>query len=384
MTSLSFVKFLRFLRKGDKDFFDIPAAQQKTFLEAIPEPKNDIQRSLYQFKCQSFFWPKWKVPFYNIGAFFVFVPVLIMEWFRSAFVHKSHHYDAIGEFKGMEECIPDNLSEEYNIRHEDWLVKGMLKTKDIGYVLKVFLSSFPNAYFSLKLLLKLSQYNQTIYMYQPQAMVVHCEFSFASSILTQFCERKGVKHIDVMHGEKLYHIYDSFFRFSKCYVWSDYYKDLFIRLRAYPDQFVISVPPSLKIDLRKYKRPDVYADYKYYLADFTSEEIAGIVASMSGVKAQGKSVKYRLHPRYQQWDRILEYATKEDIEDPHEVTIQESVANCEFVVGSYSTVLAQAFMSGRKVVVDDVTYIEQYRKLAEYDYWLASENSIKLSEINKC
>lgn len=384
MTNLSFVKFLRFLRKGDKDFFDVPAKEQKEYLESLPEPKNDIQRSLYQFKCQSFFWPKWKVPFYNIGALFVYFPVLLMEWIRSSFIHKGHHYDAIGEFKGMEECVPDRLREEYEICHDVWLVKGMLRGKDLGYVLKVFFLSFPNFYFSLKLLLKLSQYSQMIYTYSPRAMVVHCEFSFASSILTQFCERNGVKHIDVMHGEKLFHIYDSFFRFNKCYVWSEFYKGLFIRLRAYPKQFVVSVPPSLRIDFEKHKRPDAYADYKYYLADIKGDEFAGIVASMCGIKAQGKTVKYRLHPRYLQWDTILAHTTKEEIEDPREVSIQESVSNCEFAIGSYSTVLAQAFMSGRKVVVDDVTYVEQYRKLAEYEYWLASEDSIKLSEINKC
>ena len=382
MTNLSFLKFLRFLRKGDKDFFDVSAKDQKAYLESLPEPRNDIQRSLYQFKCQKFFWPKWKVPFYNIGAFLAFFPTLLLEWIRSAFVHKSHHYDAIGEFKGMEECIPDSLRDEYEIRHNAWLVKGMLRAQDIGFVLKVFLLSFPNTFFSLKLLLKLSQYNQIIYMYSPRAMVVHCEFSFASSVLTLFCEKKGVKHIDVMHGEKLYHIYDSFFRFSKCYVWSEFYKSLFIKLRAFPDQFVVNVPPSLRIDFSKYKSPDTYADYKYYLADFTEEEISGVVASMRGVKAQGKTVRYRLHPRYLQWDMILAHTTKDEIEDPREVTIQESVSNCEYAVGSYSTVLAQAFMSGRKVVVDDVTFIDQYRKLSEYQYWLASENSIKLSEIN--
>lgn len=381
MTSLSFLKFLRFLRKGDKDLFDVPRKEQQAFLGTFPQPKNDIQRSLYQFKCQSFFWPKWKIPFFNLGAFFVFFPVLIVEWFRSAFVKPSHHYDAIGEFKGMEECIPEEINKEYDIRHEGWLVKGLLRTKDLGFALKVFFSSFPNTYFSLKIIMKMAQYCQLIEMYSPRAIIAHCEFSFASSVLTGFCEKQNVKHINVMHGEKLFHIYDSFFRFDKCYVWSDFYRRLFVSLRALPEQFVVSVPLSMKINTDNYLNEKVYADYKYYLADNTEEEIAAAVASMKRVRDLGKTVKFRMHPRYLDVDMMLKYTTINEIEDPREVTILESVSNCEYAVGSYSTVLAQAYMSGKQVILDDITFKEEYERLAEYDYWLASEKCMRLSEV---
>lgn len=379
---MSIVSFLRFLRKGDKDLFDVPAEEQKKYLDSFPEPNNDIDRSLFQYKCQSFFWPKWKAPVFNIGAFMAFFPVLLLEWARSVIVHRCQQKDAISEFAGMEECVPEELSRDFDVWHSNNSVKGMLTLNDLVFVLKVFYKSFPNVYFSLKILLKTAQYSQKIRMYNPRAFIVHCEFSFTSSVLTQFCEQKGVEHIDVMHGEKLYHIYDSFFRFSKCYVWSEFYKSLFVKLRAYSKQFVIRVPSSLRIETNNYLKPEFYADYKYYLGEFSESEFASIVESMNKLKAQGKSVKYRVHPRYLSDLSIIEkYVLPSEIENPRLVSILESVSNCTYAVSNYSTVLSQAFMSGKKVIIDDVTFKSLYEKLAEYDYWLAKENCLRLSEV---
>lgn len=62
--------------------------------------------------------------------------------------------------------------------------------------------------------------------YQSKAIVVHNEYSFTSSILTAYCETRNVLHINVMHGEKMYYIRDSYFRYDRCYVWDAYYRDL--------------------------------------------------------------------------------------------------------------------------------------------------------------
>ena len=207
MINVSVVSFLRFLRKGDKDFFDVPAKVQKEYLDSFPEPNNDIQRSLYQFKCQSFFWPKWKAPLFNLGAFFAFFPILLLVLIRAPFVRKNQHYDAISEFAGMEECVPEEIKKDYDIYHYNNMVKGMLTLKDVEFVLKVFFVSFPNTYFSLKILLKAAQYSQKIKMFGPRAFIVHSEYSFTSSAMTRFCERWNIKYINVMHGEKLFHIY---------------------------------------------------------------------------------------------------------------------------------------------------------------------------------
>ena len=68
------------------------------------------------------------------------------------------------------------------------------------------------AIFSLKVTIKVAGYSFMITKYQSKAIVVHNEYSFTSSILTAYCETRNVLHINVMHGEKMYYIRDSYFR----------------------------------------------------------------------------------------------------------------------------------------------------------------------------
>lgn len=48
-------KFLNFLKKGDKMYFDVTMAEQKDYIEKLSIPKDDFERSFNQYKCQRFF-----------------------------------------------------------------------------------------------------------------------------------------------------------------------------------------------------------------------------------------------------------------------------------------------------------------------------------------
>lgn len=382
MKNPAYLEFLRFLRRGDKDLFDIPKSDQQAYLESLPEPQNDLDRSYYQFLCQSFFWPKWKRPVYDCISLLAYFPVLMALWIRGLIANNSSDTDSVSDLKGMSEVIPVELHNKYRIDYEKWSTKGMLRANDLSFVIKVFLLKFPNVYFSLKVLLKVAQYSELINCNNPRAIITHAEFSFASSLLTNYCNKKGVKHINVMHGEKLYHIYDAFFHFNECYVWNDSYQKLFVQLRAFPTQFHVSIPPSLCIDINTHKKGEFFADYKYYLGELKEEEFASVVNSMNKFKKNGKTIRYRVHPRYLNDLTMLErYVSFDEIENPREISIFDSVSNCSFAVSTYSTVLAQAYLSGVCVVLDDVTFKNQYDKLAEYGYWLITKNCTRLSTL---
>lgn len=379
---MTLLGFLRFLIKGDRSNMDVPVVEQRLFLEKLPVPKDDQHRSFLQYKCQMFFAPKWKTWLFETIATLIYFPLVLLEMGRSMRIKRIEHYDALSNLKGFEEVIPDELSSRYNFLHYGWNPKGRLSCKDALYCIKVFFRFFPFSYFSLKAMIKVAQYSELIKQYSPHAIVTHLEFSFASSLLTDFCHRRGIKHINVMHGEKLYNIRDTFFHFDECYVWNEYYIRLFMSLKAENNQFMVSVPPSLKIDLEKNYNEDSYADYKYFLAEFNEEQINSIKEALAFVKKQGLSLKFRLHPRYMDQKLIEACFTSAEIEDPLKVSIIESVASCKYAVGCYSTVLAQAYLSGREVVLDDVAYADTFKKLSEYGYWLIEKQLPRLSEIN--
>lgn len=373
--------FLRFLLRGNRTYFDVTSSQQRAFLYSLPEPKDDFERSFFQYKCQNYFAPKWKPIVLNFIAIIAFFPLLLFYIVKSLFVRNISESDAISDLYGMKEVIPADLQNRYKISFFGKAPTGMLRVSDIPFVLSIFVNFFPDCYFSLKAMAKVSQYSELIRRYKPSCIIAHHEYSFSSSILTTYCNRRQVRHVNVMHGEKLFNIVDSFFHFNECYVWDEHYRSLFVDLRAEPSQFVVAIPQSLTIDIEKYYNPSSWADYKYYLAEFTEDEIKSIVDSMAFAKRQGKTVKYRFHPRYYNQDILYKYVLPTEVENPREVSIQESIASCDYTVSSYSTVLFQAYCSGKQVVLDDVTYRYQFERLEDLRYVLIKEGCPRLSSL---
>lgn len=380
---MNYFKILLFLEKGNRTLFTYPKEEQKAFIESLGVPGDDIDRGYKQYLCQNqLVRPKWKIVFFNVvGA--VSLPFIIIYFLtKRLFAHQAEHIDCLIEKKGMPEVVPKEVREKYH-PSENYVQGTSLGANDLDIVWKMMGVAPLHPYFVFKALMNVARYSHLIYKYSPDVMIQFGEFSFSSSVLTEYCHRHGVKHIDVMHGEKLYYIRDAFFHYDECYVWSDYYKNLLTKLKAEPTQFRISVPPSLMIDSEKFRNDAVYADYKYYLAGYKEDIIKNIVQSMAFAKREGKTVKYRPHPRYSDMELLRKYVTPDEIEMPGDVGIQESVANLGCAVGSYTTVMVQALFSGKNVMMDDIAEKEQYEKLRSLDYILSDDKYDKLSNHQK-
>lgn len=377
---MNYFKLLRYIQKGDKSFFDIPFEDQDRFLKSLPIPKDDIERSYNQYCCQNFFLTRWKVFLLNIAASVVFPFILFVLSFKRTIVGKKEDIDAYGEFWGLEEIIPQELHQQYKIDNRKWGEENSLALRDWLLIIRIIVRHPTDPYFCLKCMMKIGIYSQAIKSYTPQVIIIHNEPSFTCSVLRYFCNLRGVRLINVMHGEKLFNIRDSFIHFDEFYVWSDYYVSLLKSLGAETTQFKVAIPNSVKIDTAKYHSTDSYADYKYYLALYSETEIKSIVNSMQFVKNSGKTVKYRPHPRYSNIALLEKYVSSDEIEYPNITSILESISNLQYAVGSYTTVLNQAYFSGKGVVCDDVTFKDQYEKLKDLKYILANISLPKLSE----
>lgn len=377
---MNYFKILRFLQQGDRGTFNVPVESQKAFLEALGDAKNDIDRGFKQYLCQNFFVPKWKWVLFNIAGAIALPFVVLLFLAKRCFVRKGNQIEAMIENKGMGEVVPTVVQEKYKPVCEYWREGASMSLNDIGFLCKLVLRAPLHPYFVLKAWMNVAYYSDMIYRHSPNVLIQFGEFSFSSSILTAYCHRNGVKHIDIMHGEKLWFIRDAFFHYDECYVWDDYYADLFRSLKAEPTQFRVALPSSMKIDTASYKNQECYADYKYYLALYTEEQIKCIVKSMEFAKREGKTVKYRPHPRYSDMGLLRKYVIEEEIEMPKEVGIMDSISNLEYAVGSYTTVLSQAWFSGKGVMLDDVTFNDQFNKLEERGYILSKMNCDRLSK----
>lgn len=378
-----FYKIALKLHKKSKDYLDIPVDDEKLFLQSLPEPKSDLQRSYNQYICQNFYKPKflfWGLNF--ISAFLTPVIVFVL-WCKGLFVKKTTgDFDAECDLKNFKDVIPETLSEKYNIDFDHWFKTMSLSSHDILFLMKVFAYSPFSCFFALKTTLKVGYYSDMIRRFSLKAIITHNEYAFTSSVMTAYCERMGVEHINVMHGEKLYYIRDSFFRFSKFYVWDEHYKQLFISMRADEEQFVVYEPKAMKIDTDKYYSPESYADVKYYLQIYTQEQLLTIVSAMRQLEAKGLSVKYRPHPRYSDVSMLEQTVGKDAIEYPSEVSTAVSVSNVKYAAGSFTTVLNQAYTSGKHIFLDDVTYPDRAAKLEARGY-VFTENTKNCELLSK-
>lgn len=378
---MDYYKILELLRTGNKDVFDIPKEKQESFLDSFKEPSSDIERSFNQYRCQNLFVPGFKVLVLNVLSAFVLPIIYLVLFFRGLFVEREEGPFAIIENKGMPEVVPNVIREKYNPSEAYWSKTPSLSYIDLPFIFKILWHSHAHFYFVLKASMNVGLFSNMIFKYNPKVIIHYGEFSFSSSLLTDYCHIYKVKHVNIQHGEKLYNIRDGFFHFDECYVWAEHYVNLFVSLKAIPEQFIVSIPPSMKIVIDNYKNNQCFADYKYYLQEYNETELLSIIKSLSFIKDKGYSIKYRPHPRYSNLSLLKKHIASEEIEEPSNVSIMESLSNVDYVIGSYTTVLTQAYLSGKNVVLDDVTFYEQYIKLKNMNYYLSNASAILLSSL---
>ena len=222
---MNYFKILFWLGKGNRSMFDVPVVEQADFLGELGNPIDDFDRSFKQYKCQLFFEPKWKVLFLWILAAFSFPFVLVVLLLKGIRKPTMEPVEAAGVFRDVPEVIPEELRKKYSIKEDCGFDNFSLRFSDLGFINRLLFRYLAYPFFVLKSVINVAKYSYLMDKYQPRCVIVHAEYAFSSSLLTSYCTSKGVKHINVMHGEKLFFIRDSFFHYDECYVWDNYYID---------------------------------------------------------------------------------------------------------------------------------------------------------------
>lgn len=367
------------LSNWNKTLFEVSAKKQSDYLNKFCPPKDDFERSFFQFKCQMQFTPSYIQVLLNIISFIIYPFFILYSIFRKLDRDKPIISNIL-EDSPHTGIIPNSILSKYQLRSDVWHVKPIILLQDLIYLKNIIPYIIYSPYFVLKISYKVSLYSRMINEYHPDKIFVHNEFSFTSSILTNYCEKHKTSHINIMHGEKLFYIRDSFFRFSNCYVWDQHYVDLFLKLKAFPKQFIIEKPPFMTIYPNNHINKKYYSNYKYYLANYNEKELKSIISSLSFIKRKGKTIKYRPHPRYSDITLLEKLIPVEEIEYPDDVNIIDSISNTDYTLGLFSTVLNQAYNAGKKVILDDVTFKNEFEKLKNLDYILISKSLNLLSD----
>lgn len=367
------------LEQKQNALFSYDINRQKNYIEELGIPKDDIERSYFQYKCQMQFNGKGMTFFLNFISF----PLVILYWIKFSKKIKTDNFEkrnAVFFRDGKpKNILPKSLKNKYKYIESNPIEGIVLTTKDKKFIKEIIYRFLFSWHFILKCLIKIGKYSFTIERYSPEAIIVCAEYSFTSSVLTEYCKQKKIKHINIMHGEKMYYMRDSFFRFDECYVWDEYYQKMLISLKAEKRQFVIEVPSSLKFE-KEATKIKIY-DYTYYLGEESEEVLKKISKVLERLYLCGKKISLRPHPRYSNIKTIKKIFSFINIEDVKVISIEQSLLQTGAAISLYSTVLNQALCNSIPIIIDDITNIKNFKKLKELGYICLYKEHRLLSEI---
>ena len=373
MSLLDGMKAIYFrMTHGSGKYYAHSPQEDQAFLDRFPEPATDLERSLDQYLCQ-----KWsdaaplKYFLSNCFAALLLIPYklrFIIQGRKCCFLEKKKAAAA------MDFAAKGVLPVELSLEREEWVlidVNAGILTKDDLRFLKQIRPLQCGFFFSFKCLCRVAAYSQTIRQYHPEKILSSAEYSFTSSLLTAYCEENGIEHINIMHGEKLFELTNAFCRFSRFYVWDTFYIRLFNRLRCCNTEYAIC---PLKVE----KAEEVEEECcTYYLQSENHKQLESIRECLMELRMP---FKVRTHPVYDT-QSVHEVFSPEEIEDPSSVTLQQSFSHTKYAISLYSTVLYQAYLAGKTIIMDDVTNPAVWDQLSGRDYIMLDKPSISLKSM---
>jgi len=201
--------------------------------------------------------------------------------------------------------------------------------KDLLYILiKRPIFFFKNILFFSILGIRIAKYYSLIRFNDIKYLIVLQEYSFYISYVTKLMEKRNGKLYNIMHGipGDTY----CYFRFSKCFVWSEYFKEKYIQNRAYKEQFVMSGSLFHSYILKYYDKNTLETFDILYAMDGEVEGYNDVIEILEKLSLYYK-VGIKQHPR-QKVKLNTDIAIVND-------DIVTSILKSKIIIGHYTTAL---------------------------------------------
>ncbi len=358
--------------------FLYPVQTQKSYIEHFPIPEDGFERGYFQYCCQMRLYGQPLHFFMNLAA--LPISAYYLASYKSVCGNQGQTADAVFFPDGKPfNIIPDSLHARYReIVSVSSDAKALTK-EDTTFLSEIF-RKYPVSWMLwLKVIIKVAQYSHAITKYNPKVIICCNEYSYTGPILTEYCHSRGVKLINVMHGEKLYYMRDSFAGYDEFYVWDQHYVDLLSDMGAKREQFRVELPASMRI--QKQDGIPIQYDYTCYLQGETTENLTFLANKLKALHEKGYRISVRPHPRFSDPQLVVKMFDYANIENCKEVTIEQSLLQTGTAISQYSTVLNQAVSNSIPIVIDDITNPDRFKKLKELRYICIYKEHKLLSEI---
>ncbi len=296
-------------------------------------------------------------------TFFILLPFTLFELFKKRAMDKKSiyiiDYDDNEPFRSIKFSIKEVKGFTFIPIKRNYIPRlPSIFLKDVWLILMtkpIFL--IKNLDFFGALAWKISKYYALICKYNIHHLIVFQEYSFYSSYLTRVLELDGGKLFNIQHGipGKTY----SYFRFSKMFIWGEYFKEVYIENGADKNQFIITgsiVHSSIKNKLTR----DDYIDILYIMQG-NQDEMDDVFHTLEKL-SEKYIVKYIQHPRH-----FVQVNTK--LQECN-LDIWSAIIQSKRVVGHFSTALLDARWLGKRVIA------YPKKDIQEYVSYLSKENIV--------
>jgi hypothetical protein len=179
------------------------------------------------------------------------------------------------------------------------------------------------------------------------------EYSACSTILTEFLESKGIKHVNVMHGHKEFNVKDTCFSgFHICLIWGKYYKNLFNELKMRTGKYCYIGHPTH----RAFYNIDIFSDIcrkesVVFILNQESSIWLDFKILGSYLKEKKIPVYFKPHPIYDKNAAKNYFGNTFGYNSILNGTSFDALSEHEIIIGNKSTILMEAWLAGNKVVM---------------------------------
>ena len=361
------------------------------YLGKLSKTDDCIQNTKNKYDCRQFHFRTWKRIILEMASFPIMVYKIRLLFGNFKELPKVQSNTLLIEKKldvDYHDIIPEQLVQEYTntievIAYRESKQQTEHLSREAIDILKPLIKKYwYHPYLIIWCTRELAKHSAYIEKFNPRSTVVYIEErNVATPLIKKLYEQTGRKFISFMHGEYLLRLIQGFMGFSEYYIWDKSYEDMFANtLKCDIDKYVLYKPGKLekKWNLEAIE-PSIYCTY-YFSAE-SKESIKKISSIFKQIEALGKKCKVRPHPRYSQWDYINENFPDEMLENPKDVSIEESLGRTKYVVGLATTVLSEAYFEGRTVVIDDISSKEKFDNLERRNFICLRRPHFLLSDL---
>ena len=370
--------------------------EQKKYIESFPDPRDEYEQSFFKYKCVAFYYyhgiRKIILNFISavvIGPLYLFYR--IKGKYNNQFFERYIPQDKLLRKAlptiPIDDIFPEELERLYaDIKSYSGMDYSKIFLPDIASeIFKNVFKQHPYSFhYLLVVLIRLSQQSFLLAKYKPKCITTYvCEREFADPLLTMLSEKYGVRYEAFMHGDYYFSSFHAFMHYSRYWIWSDYYKDMFTLLKCKQDMRVY-VPKKYSGIAQAQKSEQEYSYFAtYYLTGESEESIIAIKEVLEILNRKGKKCKIRPHPRFSDISFINRTFEGYYIEDAGKITLKSSLDTSYLAISTCSTVLSQAYYSGKKIIVDDCSNKILFEELKKAEYIYIDAADMLLSELLK-